>query len=65
MTTKLTRQGVRDLNHLPSKPRGRRLELPPQQTINCKHPNKREVSLTGETYCLDCGKNWDWDGKEY
>jgi hypothetical protein len=30
MSMKKTRQGVRDLSSLPSKPRGRVLEMPPQ-----------------------------------
>ncbi len=58
---KKTKQGVRDLNSLPSTPAGRRLEDPPI-VIMCKHPSKRFTSL-GTTHCNDCDACWDYDGR--
>lgn len=45
----LTRQGVRDLNSLPSKSAGRKLPEPPKQSEGCKH-----VRLWNGI-CDDCG----------
>lgn len=56
---KLTKQGVRNLDDLPGKSRGRKLSEPPKEQF-CKHLNKREEGYT--RYCPDCGMMWDWDG---
>lgn len=62
---KLTKQGVRDLNHLPGKTVGEKLEVPPI-VIDCKCPSNRRVQIfSGDTLCKDCGKMWDWNGKSY
>ena len=34
---KKTKQGVRDLSFIKSKPRGIRLEIPPSEAISCDH----------------------------
>lgn len=58
MTQKLTKQGVRDLDHIKAPPGGRRLEAPPM-VIDCKHKDVREIE---EWYfvvrvCNTCGKH--------
>jgi len=67
MTQRLTKQGVRDLNDIPTKPRGIRLPMPPSQKRSCNHRNKegystvrvREVGTNlsgmGRSYCQQCG----------
>jgi hypothetical protein len=60
---KLTKQGVRDLNDLPGKSKGVRLDEPPVP-VACKHRNKRErwVWAMRWLYCDDCrtfiGEPW-------
>lgn len=56
MSGKLTRQGVRDLDHLKGKPRGKVLEHPPPEAIVCKHRTKRIRYLEGMNWvwCEDC-----------
>lgn len=52
------RQGIRDLNSLPSKPRGIRLELPPDSNGGCIHPDDR-IIVTGDSLnfkCTKCGE---------
>lgn len=64
---KLTKQGVRDLSHLPEGPsRGRKIETPStiaEKQRMCSHPvDQRERSYYGysET-CLRCGARWEGD----
>ena len=62
--TKLTKQGVRDLNHLKGKPRGKVLEAPPSQAVQCPHraPRVRYELGVNWVYCDDCqtyvGEPW-------
>lgn len=67
MTTGLTKQGVRNLDALPAKPAGKRLEAPPLQSQVCRHPMDRvgRIWVNGDTYCRDCGQIWDWNGLPY
>lgn len=59
----LTKQGVRDLNQIPAKSRGVRLEPPPKPSQVCRHPQDlRRILWSGDTYCSGCGETWDWDG---
>ena len=61
--TKMTKQGVRDLDA--GKPRPKKAEpreLPLMQF--CKHPRMRRTPH-GDTYCPDCKRMWDWNGEEY
>lgn len=60
--TKLTKQGVRDLNHLKG-PKGKKLDMPPSHQM-CKHP-ERIRHFSGDTQCKDCGVMWDWNGNPY
>lgn len=53
---KKTKQGVLDLNHIQAAPKGRKLELPENQFINCKHRDKRE-SQWGDVICMECGED--------
>ena len=54
-----TKQGIRDLNNLPSKPRGIRLELPPAENT-CDHKKTtREDYDVGLATCSACGESWD------
>jgi hypothetical protein len=49
-----TAQNVRDLNHLPSKPRGIRLPMPPDlEEVGCSHPVTR-VDSDGDIFCTRC-----------
>ncbi len=58
---KLTRQGVRDLSGLKSKPLGIRLETPPSMVeAFCKHHNKYDLDYSGDIVCRDCGKVWEY-----
>lgn len=58
---KKTKQGVRDLNHLPGKSTGKKLE-PPPIVIACKH--KHVKPFYGGTQCEDCGATLDWDASQ-
>ena len=62
--TNLTKQGVRDLDNIPSKSKWKKLPMPPKNQL-CKHEHIRTNHLTGDTECLDCGTLWDWNGKEW
>jgi hypothetical protein len=55
--SKITKQGVRDLNHLKGKSRGIRLEEPPI-VIMCKHRHKVEKNFGGhlEVHCAECNE---------
>ena len=64
MKNKLTKQGVRNLDTIPSKSKGIKLDMPPINQF-CKHTNIKKNQLTGDTECLDCGALWDWNGNEY
>lgn len=67
MVQKTTKQGVRDLNHLPSK-KPVRLPEPPKVVRDafCRHPHSeiREYA-SGDSYCRLCGQVWDWNGEPY
>jgi hypothetical protein len=54
--TKLTRQGVRDLNSLVGKSKGRRIELPDSMLPPCPHTHMEEYR--GEDHCVDCGASF-------
>ena len=67
VATKLTRQGVRDLNDYPRvQPK---LAVPPKpylgSFVGCAHPNMVEChpGCCGHFHCPDCGLSWD-DGAE-
>jgi hypothetical protein len=64
-TTKMTRQGVRDLNHLKGPSTGIRLPMPPQFEVSCSHPNAaiEYDNQTGCSHCRRCSQYWDFDGK--
>ena len=54
----LTRQGVRNLDSIPSKPSGRVLPEPPSSTpVECAHRRTYEVQVGREIYdkCEECG----------
>ena len=65
MSSKLTKQGVRDLNSI-SAPKRQKAVLPPKAAQVCNHKYEDglsaicEIGLTGERYCRMCGKVWDW-----
>jgi hypothetical protein len=61
---KLTRQGVRDLDSLPSKPKGVKLVEPPKLASFCKHIRIKDME-SGDSMCLDCPLVWDWNGIPY
>lgn len=61
---KLTKQGVRDLNDIPSKPRGVKLDAPPKLEAFCKHARIKTLE-SGDSMCLDCSTAWDWNGEPY
>ena len=51
----LTRQGVKNLNSLPSRPRGIRLEMPPDMMMGiCNHAATR-IDNDGDVVCIKCG----------
>lgn len=51
----LTKQGVRNLDHLPA-PKRVKVELPPE----CDHHRMRECHpRCGHFICPDCGLSWD------
>jgi hypothetical protein len=58
MKHRKTKQGVRDLNNLPSKPRGIRLELPPSENT-CDPRKAREDFDIHIITCGSCGAVWD------
>lgn len=64
-TTKMTRQGVRDLNYIKGKSVGIRLTMQPQDAAICKHPIEaiEEDRMSGCTHCRRCKQMWDFDGK--
>lgn len=63
---KLTKQGVRDLNTLPGKSKGRRLDDVPKEAKTCRHPSdSRRIMHNGDSYCESCGAIFDWDGLPY
>jgi hypothetical protein len=54
--TKMTKQGVRDLDSLPAKPAGIRLPEPPKHVGLCHHPRSAELELeSGFIKCTACG----------
>ena len=53
---KLTKQGVRDLNFLPSKSRGVRLQLPPPESLICSH--RAIIKTEDGKECRVCGMFW-------
>lgn len=55
---KLTRQGVRDLNHIKGNSRGKKLEMPPQEFM-CKHPKIRSIDNGYFEVCDDCGESFE------
>jgi len=64
-TMKLTRQGVRDLSHIKGKSVGKKLDLPPDDHMNCEHTHTRtmEHALAGRlTVCTRCKCMWDEEG---
>jgi hypothetical protein len=62
VSSAFTKQGVRNLDSLASKPRGVRLAEPPI-VINCRHKQRSPQDEFGERHCLECGQSWDWEGK--
>lgn len=52
-----TRQGVRDLDHLPARQKGSTLPEPPVP-VACRHRDRREVQSLSVTYviCQDCNR---------
>lgn len=61
---KRTKQGVRDLSDIPSKPRGVVLDPRPQSQEICRHVRTRRLD-SGDESCLDCPLVWDWNGMPY
>jgi hypothetical protein len=61
MAEKLTRQGVRNLDHIKGPSTGRRLPLPPDTTKVCLHPRNalRQSMETGLSICGRCGQVLD------
>lgn len=64
---KMTRQGVRDLNHIKGKSRGVVLEMPPEQLmprseVRCTHPRLLDLAYGFE--CAVCERKLDPRGKE-
>jgi hypothetical protein len=59
---KKTKQGVLDLNYIKGKPRGIRLEMPPEQT-GCAH-TKVSIEQGSAFQCTKCRRMWDWEGVE-
>lgn len=60
----LTRQGVKDLSFIPSKPRGIVLQEPPKEENTCQHRKTRTDEDFQETICLQCNQRWDYLGQE-
>jgi hypothetical protein len=59
-----TRQGVRDLSYMKSKPAGIRLPLPPDGGMQCDHHGTvREIdAINGISQCSRCKTIFDFDG---
>ncbi len=63
---KLTKQGVRNLDHLKGRSKGRRLPMPPTPSIGCRHSETyEEVDQICGMYvvrCVSChaalGERW-------
>lgn len=51
---KKTKQGLRNLDYIQAAPKGRKLELPENQFIDCKHREKGK-NQWGDVSCLECG----------
>jgi len=58
----VTKQGVRDLSSLPSKPREKKLSQPPKLEAFCDHVRIRDDAYGDGSSCLDCPAAWDWNG---
>ena len=58
MAEKLTKQGVRDLDHIKGTSRGRRLPMPPTTARACQHPHNalRWSNETGLAICGMCNR---------
>lgn len=52
----LTKQGVRNLDTLPGKSAGKRLDVPPQAAIVCKHKSRKIINAHNLNWvvCTDC-----------
>ncbi len=59
---KKTRQGVRDLNHIHGKSKGRKVEMPETFGEACSHPRDKQMTEHGISECLVCGGTFDCDG---
>ena len=60
---KKTKQGVRDLSHIKSKPRGRILPPVPVGASGCKHLHvENNESTHFLDRCTQCGTWWDCNG---
>lgn len=68
--SKMTRQGVRDLNHIVA-PKKNQLEQAPELAFGCKHRFENGGSaivkhqLSGDTRCKICGASWNWRGRSH
>jgi len=62
---KLTKQGVRNLDDMKAgKSKGKKLEMPPQNAIVCKHPGLAN-HWNGYCYqCPVCGMEFDWENSK-
>ena len=62
---KKTKQGVRDLNGIKGKPRGRFLaEVPDnQREAGCQHKSKEIDHWFGIVTCRECGADLVYDGE--
>lgn len=49
-----TRQGVRDLSSIKAKPKGIRVELPPDADLLCQH--RIMFNARGVEACVNCGQ---------
>lgn len=56
--SKKTRQGVRDLNDIKA-PLGRKLDLPEEQAVDCKHKYTKRTCDGFVTECRNCDASWD------
>ena len=56
---RMTKQGVRDLSNLPSKPRGIRLELPPSENTCDHRKTTREDWDIRVAHCTACNATWE------
>jgi hypothetical protein len=64
-TTKYTRQGVLNLDHIKGKSKGIRLAIPPQDADMCECPVEAMDydPHSGVSHCRRCSKCYDFDGK--